>query len=457
VETRLKALRLRAPAAIAAVLGLVPAAAATAATPTLIGATFTHTSVQGCHLDDNGIVLHYDRPEMRQLVRSQLAAMHKSGLQTIRILLWNMADISDQDWGVIPSGANKIVEPYRSNLIRFVTDVRRAGFIRLTVHFSPQWTNNPIGEYDATGVTDRWDPSKFEENWRFIAAAHEIIKRYGPASTHFDILSEGPPTHYQPAYIVDRLQSYIATMWSRYVDAFGKNDATVTVIGDLTQPDRLQHLIDALHASGHGFPGWFEVHGPWTSPDLYNVLMSFHETLVANGLTTQPLVIGEASYNNPATADDIARFVRDTGRPVDEVYQWWQRENGGLCFSAPYRGDAYINALTGRRAPAPAPFRLIPAAPLYAVVSPRGQVTFKKQNGTTVKTLDSGTYKITIRDRSTRGGFHLSGPDFDETTGRQFVGKRVWHVDLGTTAPYGSTFTYKSGVRGQRPRHFVLH
>jgi hypothetical protein len=58
-------------------------------------------------------VLHDDQPGMRQLVRSQLAAMHKAGLQTIRILLWNMSDISDQDWGVIPSAAGKIAEAYR--------------------------------------------------------------------------------------------------------------------------------------------------------------------------------------------------------------------------------------------------------------------------------------------------------------------------------------------------------
>jgi len=68
----------------------------------LIGATFTHTSLVGCDLNRTGIVLHDDSPGVRHLVQSQLAAMHAAGLQTIRILLWNMTDITSQDWGVLP-------------------------------------------------------------------------------------------------------------------------------------------------------------------------------------------------------------------------------------------------------------------------------------------------------------------------------------------------------------------
>src|SRR5438874_886809 len=83
---------------------VLPAGSAVAqSSPPLIGVTFTHTAVDGCNLDSNGIVLHYDRPGVRRLVRSELAAMHAAGIQTVRILLWNMSDITGQDWGVIPS------------------------------------------------------------------------------------------------------------------------------------------------------------------------------------------------------------------------------------------------------------------------------------------------------------------------------------------------------------------
>src|SRR5439155_19739811 len=79
--------------------------------PPLIGATFTHTSLVGCDLDQTAIVLHYDSPGVRRLVQSQLAAMHAAGLQTIRILLWHMTDITGHDWGVLPSAGGKPVEP----------------------------------------------------------------------------------------------------------------------------------------------------------------------------------------------------------------------------------------------------------------------------------------------------------------------------------------------------------
>jgi hypothetical protein len=427
--------------------------------PPLIGVTFTHAAIpDGCALDFNGIVLHYDRPGMRRLVRSELAAMHAAGIQTIRILLWNMSDITGQDWGVIPSAGGKIPEPYRSNLIRFVSDVRAARFLQLTVHFSPQWTNNPIGEYGPNGLTaDRWDPTKFDENWQFISDAHGLVTQYGPPSTHFDILSEGPPTSYQPALIVDRLENYIATMWARYVDAFGKDDVTVTTIGDLGQPDRLQHLIDALRSAGRGFPDWFEVHGPWRSPDLYNVLRMFDRTLNANGLSTQPLVVGEASYDNPETAADIARFIKDTGRPVTEVYEWWQTTNGGPCVSPPYRADAYITTLTGAPTPprTPSPLPLLPVPKLIASMTATGRVTFKTASGNSVVTLEAGQYTVVVQDRSKRDGFRLSGPDLQLSTGKRFVGRKVWQVEIGTGEPYGSGFMYGS-THGARVS-FVVH
>ena len=49
---------------------------------------------------------------------------------------------------------------------------------------------------------------------------------------------------------------------------------------------------------------------------------------------TQPLVIGESSYENAAVAGDIARFMRDRGRPVSEVYEWWNTAEGGPCVSS---------------------------------------------------------------------------------------------------------------------------
>jgi len=189
--------------ACAAIIVAAAAAATSSAAP-LIGVTYTHTAVAAdCNLDTprSAIVLTYDEPGVRRLVRGQLAAMRAAGMETIRILLWNMSDIGTHAWGVVPSANGRLPEPYRTNLIRFSRDIRDAGFERFTVHFSPQWTNGAIGEYGPTGLTaDRWDPGKFEENWGFIRDVRTLVKPHGPADTRFDMLSEGPPSPFSAAF-----------------------------------------------------------------------------------------------------------------------------------------------------------------------------------------------------------------------------------------------------------------
>jgi hypothetical protein len=428
-----------------------------------IGATLTHTSLVGCDLNRTGIVLHYDSPGVRHVVQSQLAAMHAAGLQTIRILLWNMTDITSHDWGVLPSAGGKLVEPYRSNLIRFASDVRAAGFSVFTVQFSPQWTNNPVGEYGPNGLTaDRWDPSKFDENWSLVADIHRLVKEFGPDVTHFDFMSEGPPSQYQPAFIIDRMQNYIATMWTRYVAAFGRDDVTVSIIAKgrpVDASDRLQHLIDALRPTGLGFPSFFEVHPDWTSPAVYNELLAVDQTLRANGFATQPLIVGESSYENAAVAADIARFTRETGRPISEVFEFWQTTEGGPCVSAPYRADAYIAALTATPVPAPtpSPMPMLPVPTLTALLSRSGQLSFRNPTGQSINTLDAGTYRLLIRDQSRTSGFRIVGPGFAIATAKRFIGTRTWTGDIGTNAPYGTNFKYGTTAHPTTMKAFVIH
>lgn len=423
---------------------------------------YSHTSLAGCSLDNTGIVRTYHTPGTRRLVRSQLAAMRKAGLSSLRIILWNMTDDTGQRWGVVPSAGGRLSEPYRSNLVRFASDVARAGFERLTVAFSPQWTNNPIGEYGPSGlIADRWDPSKFEENWSFIADARKLVEPVGPADTRWDFFQESPPTRYQPAFIVERMSSQISEMWTRYVRAYGGNDVTVSTIvkgpGTEVAVDRLQHLLDAIRSAGLGFPTWFEVHGDWSSPDLYHELHAIDETLTANGLTTQPLVVGESSYENAATASDVRQFMETSSRRVDEVYQWWQMRSDGPCYSAPYRADAYLAALgLPLPPPTPSPLPLLPVPTLSAAVSPAGKVALRDEAGHAVAVLDAGRYRIVVQDRSRRYGFRLAGPGFQLASGAKFTGRRIWNAEIGLTDRYGTVFAYSSELRGAR-RPIVIH
>jgi hypothetical protein len=163
-------------------------------------------------------------------------------------------------------------------------------------------------------------------------------------------------------------------------------------------------------------------------------------------------VIGESSYESAAVAADIARFQRDTGRPIAEVYEWWSTREGGACASAPYRADAYITALGGAAIPppTPSPLPLLPVPTLTATVTRSGRVALKDPHGRTVTALDAGAYRIIARDHSTTAGFLLIAGRLKLATGKAYTPARAIRSGaIGSDAPYGATARYGSTARTQ--------
>lgn len=394
-----------------------------------IGVTYTDLAVSpDCDLNAAlGLLKTYDRPGVRAQARRQLAAMRAAGIASIRILVWSLTDPAANDTNNLPSAGGRLSEPYRSNLINFASDVRTAGFKSLVVEYSPQWTNNPIGDWGPNGLAvDRWDPSKLDENWSFIADTRSLFKKYGPAETWFDPESEMAPTDYIDTVLGPRLDDYISEMYRRYVAAFGKDDLIFTVIdkGDPAETvQRLHHLIAALQATGLGMPPRIGVHPDQSAPSDLADLRTADATLTASGLD-QPIVVGEMVSEGPdsaATARDIAEFVNTSDRAVPEVYLWfWRSQNEPHeCVSAPYRADSYITALTGSP----------PPSTLTASVHP-GSVSFKTSFGQTVTALEEGSYRVVVTDASRRAGFSLTGPGLNRRSGRRFDGRVAWSVLL---------------------------
>lgn len=431
-------------ALVAALLAAVLATAESgrsAQTPPLIGTNYTHFANPDCSLANTGIITHYQDRGIRRLVRAQLAAMHNAGAESLRLLLWFLTDASDENWGPVSSGSGKIEEPYRSNLIRYLSDVRKAGFKQLTLSFSPEYHNLPLDP--------AYDPSTFAENWSFIRNVVPLAEKYGPASTRIDLSNEEPAGMYDSSTAVADTKAYVTRLWSKYEPMFG-NDATFSVIGGDGPSDasaRLQNLIDALQATGKPLPAWFDIHPPYTYNGTLSVLQAVDQTLTADHLS-QPLVIGEEAYNDASTAQAILDFMNHSSRRVLEVMEWpltADRPCQNISVSAPYRVDNYLTTLTGRPAPPPTPNPLpLPRIPtLVGTVGPGG-ITFTTAAGRRVRTLDSGQYTIVVRDRSTTEDFHLSGPDISKHTGVRFRGTVVWHVDIGRTVPYGRPYAFFS-------------
>jgi hypothetical protein len=165
-------------------------------------------------LNDGGIVVRYDLLGVRRTVRRQLAAMRAAGIQTLRLLLWHITDASGRRWGIVSSDDGRLGEPYRSNLIHFLGDMRKAGFLDMTLAFAPAGNDVP-----APG--NGWDPTRFEVNWDFIRDVRPLLKRYGPASTHVDLINEEAPAAWESPKAIAQAQAYIAHMWSNYATSFG--------------------------------------------------------------------------------------------------------------------------------------------------------------------------------------------------------------------------------------------
>jgi hypothetical protein len=317
--------------------------------PPLIGVNYSHyRQLAPCSLDYTGIVEFGNQRAIRRAVKRQLKVMHSRGIQTLRLILWHMTDASGQEWGIVPSAGGHLAAPYRGNFVYYLTQVRRAGFRRLTLSLGPEWTNNPLS-YLQDG-SDNYDPSTFEENWNFLRDARQLARRYGPRSIHIDLINEGMAGPYDSQQAITYSMGYVRKLYTRYVDTFGNADVSVSLVGGSSLADnlgRLQNLIDVLRSTGRPLPHWFELHPSYDAGEALTYLRAADELLTRNGLD-QPLILSEVAYNDRAEAAAIATFIRTSSRRVDEVVEWPLQASHpckDVSVSPPYRADAYIQAL----------------------------------------------------------------------------------------------------------------
>jgi hypothetical protein len=306
-----------------------------------VGMNYTHYAFPNCDPSGTGILATLHEPGVAEKVHAQLLAMRRRGITTLRTIVWNITDASEQDTGTVSSAGGRVHEPYRTNLIRYLVEVRRFGFRRLTLAFSPQGRNNP--------VLPGYDPARFEENWRFIREVRALLKRHGPADTRIDLQNEGAPSDYMPAALKDQLERYLGDMYGRYAAEFGTRDVTVSLVAPRRAADlgnRLQNLIDIVRETGMPQPRWYDVHIGYTGPRAAQGLRNSDRVLTRNR-RSQPLVVGETAYDDPSVAAAIERFLERRSRRIEEVSPWYIREERGCRISPPYEVRAYRKALEG--------------------------------------------------------------------------------------------------------------
>jgi hypothetical protein len=313
----------------------------------LLGVGYTHFAVAGCSLDGTGILAGYALPGVEATVRSELAAMRAGGVETLRLILWYRNDLPAEPWGVVASTPDGLSPPARENLAAYLRDVQDAGFRRITISLAPSGAESP--------KWPTYDPAALDEDWRLIEDVHTLAERFGPAETRFDLLNEGVPLTWWSHAAVARVDSYVTTLYGRYVAAFGSADVTVSAfVGGAS----LDSLLDALLAADEPFPGWFDVH-LWTAgrASALRALRAFDGVLSRRG-SNASLVVGEAPYEDRETAGAVGQFMETSDRPVDEVLEWPLARGSGCrdeSESPPYSVDVYRAALSNPPPPSMRP------------------------------------------------------------------------------------------------------
>lgn len=355
-----------------------------------------------------------------ELERDQLFAMHASGLNSLRYTINYTSDPSVANGdrgGALPLPGGDLVEPYRSRLIRYLTDARDAGFTDVTIAFYPYGPNSPIP--DSTGpYIDDWNPALYADDWRFIRAVRDLTKQYGPSESHFDLMAEGPPSDQGPADISIRTDDYIKRLYRDYVTAYAAGDVFFTVIDKIPELDdsRLSRLIRTLRSTGEPLPNWWGLDIEYTGNVAYQNLTDADATLRAYGVDGS-LALGETAYENFGVADAVQRLTKTTGRRVAQVEEYpnWGQPD---CWSAPYTGAAYLKVLG------------IEPGPLRGGVGSSGQLTLTTSDGVPITALRADRYTVLVTDASRRDNFHLVGPGVNRRTGLRFKGTARWTVHV---------------------------
>ena len=150
-------------------------------------------------------------------------------------------------------------------------------------------------------------------------------------------------------------------------------------------------------------------------------------------------LFGPGGVNQATEVDFVGTVVWDVTL-VEGVYEY-------VC--DPHDSDMNGRLIVGNPAveppppPAPAPRRLV------ATVGPRNTITLTL-NGRRVTALAAGAYVITVRDRSRRHNFHLTGPGINRKTSVAKTGNTTWNV---TFRP--GTYRFVSDPQSRRMRGSV--
>lgn len=312
----------------------------------LVGTNYTHQSFSGCGFEGTPLLLRYHSSEVRSAALEHLVLMRRRGVESLRLILWHMDDVGGHTWGVVASPGGKLSAQISRNLRQLIEDINAMGYLRFTVAFGPQWTNNPRHP-DHTPAHARGN-LRLIESVMTIAEASELPIR-------FDLLNEGAPARSFDRRTYRRVASYIADVWEFAARRMDPSRFTVSVIAPRSEPEtgqrRLASLLEILDQRDFPAATWVEIHVHGSASEVEFALTHVDEVLDARGVPTE-VTLGETVYNDRAVAAVLVEM--QTEMALSEVLQWFSRPPRHCNVDPPYQIDAYVDAFrSSRTVPAP--------------------------------------------------------------------------------------------------------
>jgi hypothetical protein len=333
-------------AVAASALFLLGALAAVAAPPA-IGINYdwwklSTVSLKQCRTDGSArdvgqwFLPFYQMASVRATVRQQLRAMRGSGFATLRLLVfyYHSTDASSED--SFNSTDGSISQTDRAKLHDFITDVAAAGFRRIEVVPSFQAENWLYCRNRVWG--DCFDPSRIEENWRFIReTARTAIGAAPGLDLRFDLANEAAPDPTMTPHTLANAKRYLQTIAGRFQREFG-GAWTVSTARSEGSPasetaSRLDLLLADLGQAGV-VPKFLELHA--YSEDGNDLTLSLDTLDAVAARIGAAEILGELRYHSSVQAAAIAAWLRrHPSAKMADVIQWPEYDPTLVCARLP--------------------------------------------------------------------------------------------------------------------------
>jgi hypothetical protein len=277
---------------------------------------------------------------VRERVQIQLQQMREAGQENLSLGLYHLrapggVDAVGRYTGTLLDSSGGDLHPQqRQNLVRFLADIRAAGFFSVVFRYHPQGANNPR-EWTAFGAVEQ---DLLEENWSLIRALEPLLQQSG-LNRATDQLVEGMPRariielpgdDYIDADTPARegWSRYAREIWRRYSTEFGVSRTVgfsfLSDTDDTRIDARVEHMdyvyrVDGVRRLPLGLA--LDIYGTSVRDEGW-IFRAYHRDLRDEGLGAMPWILTETYYDDGGAAESLVKAMTQTGQWVFLLTQW---------------------------------------------------------------------------------------------------------------------------------------